>query len=291
MKKIIPILLAAVALTCCVSRKSADKLANDRDSLSVVVAEKDSIINDIFFSLNQISENLAAIKARENIMNASVDNDEIRKQSTVQINEDIQAIDELLQHNRATIARLQRSAAELKKARIRITDLEKLIKELNGQVEARDRQIEEFKERLRGMDIQIEQMNTDIASLGNTVSSLAGDKSRLEEEVKESADRLHKAYYIVGSQKELLSKEIIYKSGFIGRTLRVNENHSLDTFTQVDIRGFDQVIVGKKDVSIVTTHPAESYELVMGDGICLSLVIKDQSKFWEYSKVLVVTYK
>jgi len=292
MKTIIPLLLVAMTLTCCVSKRSADKIASDRDSLSMVVAEKDSIINDIFFSLNQISGNLDAIKTREHIINTSVANDEIKKQSTVRINDDIQAIDELLQQNRATIARLQRSADELKKAKVHITDLDNLIAQLNGQVEARDSEIVVLKDNLRKINVKVNELNTSVSTLTGTVSELTGDKTRLEGQVKDNTDRLNTAYYIIGAQKELLDKDIVYKSGFIGRTLRVNENHSLDAFTRIDLRTFDQVVIGQKNVTIVTTHPGESYELVTDSkGVVTSLVIKDRARFWEYSKVLVISYK
>ena len=292
MKKIIPALIVAMALTCCVSKRSADKLVHDRDSLSVVLAEKESLLDDIFFSLNQISENLITIRERENIINASIADQEIQKHPAVQINEDIHAIDELLQQNRATIAHLQRSAAELKRAKVRIDELEKFIAQLNGQVEQRDNEIATLKDKLQAMDIQIEEMTSGIASLSGKVDELSGDKARLEGEVRTGTDRLNMAYYIVGPIKELLSKEIVYKSGFIGRTIRVNENHSLENFTQIDTRKFNEVIIGHRDVTVVTTHPSESYELVMGNkGVYNSLVIKDMARFWEYSKVLVICYK
>ena len=279
-------------MTSCVSKKSADHLSDQRDSLSMVVAEKDSIINDIFFSLNQITENLTTIKEREKLISSSIDNNEIKKQASVQISEDIQTIDQLLQENKATIARLQRNASELKKANMQIGELNKTIKNLTEQVEARDSEISNLKEELKDMNIKVAKMNEDIASLNSTVDALSGDKNRLEGDVKSSADRMNTAYYILGTQKELLAKEIIYKSGFIGRTIRVNENRSLDSFTQIDIRNFNEVIIGKKDVTLVTTHPSESYELVMSDkGIVSSLEIKDKARFWEYSKVLVICYK
>ena len=43
---------------------------------------------------------------------------------------------------------------------------------------------------------------------------------------------------------------------------------------------------------LVSSHPAGSYEFVMNaDGVFEELQIKDKTKFWEYSKVLVVSYK
>jgi seryl-tRNA synthetase len=293
MKKLIFILLVVtVATASCVSRRSVDTLASQRDSLNLVVAGKDSLINDIFFSLNNITSNLASIREREKLLSSSIANDEIHKEPTVQISEDIQAIDELLQQNRANIARLERSAAALKKANIRIGELEKMIRNLNSQVEMRGAEIAALKDTLAQMNIKVEQMTGEMTALNNTVSSLGEENARLEGDARASEDNLNRAYYIVGSQKELLAKELIYKSGFIGRTLRVNENHSLDDFTRIDIRTFDRVMIGRKDITVVTTHPAESYDLALGkDDMVTALVIKDKAAFWQYSKVLVVVYK
>ena len=292
MKKVLLCLFLTLPFVSCVSKKSADKLQNANDSISYVVAMKDSLLNDVFSSLNDITVNLDAIKTRENIISAAVQDGDIQKQPVVQIREDIEAIDQLLQSNRQTIARLEQSAAQLKKANVRIASLEKLIQEMNSQVEAKDKEITALKNELKSLNVRVEELNTQVSGLNEQVSTLTEDKNKLEGEVKTKSDLLSTAYYIVGSQKELLDKEIVYKSGFIGRTLKINENRSLDSFTQVDLRNFDEVIIGKKNVSLVSSHPEGSYEFIMTDsGVCSSLVILDRDKFWEYSKVLVVTYK
>ena len=78
----------------------------------------------------------------------------------------------------------------------------------------------------------------------------------------------------------------------IGRTLKINESRSLDSFTKVDIRHFDSVVIGQKKVTLVSSHPAGSYEFVQDEKrVYESLIIKDKRKFWEYSKVLVISYK
>ena len=248
MKKIL-YLFALLLLASCTGGQKTERLTSQNDSLAVVVAQKDSVLNEVFSSLSIVTENLNAIKSRENIINENIDKGEIPKGTTTQINEDIEAINQLLIANRQTIARLQQSADQLKKANVKIGSFEKLIAQLNAQ-------------------------------------------TSLEGEVKTQNNILNTGYYIVGSEKELLSKEIVYKSGFIGRTLKINENRSLDSFTQVDIRNFDDVKIGHKKATLVSSHPAGSYEFVMNDsGVFESLVIKDKSKFWEYSKVLVISYK
>ena len=292
MKKSLFLLVFLLPLVACVSKKSAPQLQDDRDSLAMVVAAKDSIIGDVFSSLNDIAENLSVIKTRENLISTKVDGGEIRKEATVQISQDIAQIDQLLQTNRQTIARLEQSAAQLRKANIKIAGLEKLIKQLEGQVETQDREIASLRKTLAQRNIEIADLHTKVEAYGSAVNELAADKNKLEGEVKTTTDLLNVAYYIIGAEKDLIAKEIVYKSGFIGRTLKINENRSLDSFIQVDARTFDEVIIGKKKATLVSSHPEGSYEFVMnGDNIYSSLIIKDKNKFWEYSKVLVISYK
>ena len=109
------------ALASCVSRGTADKIEGQRDSLRTVVSSKDSIIKAVFEDINAISENLAAIKTRENLLTVSESDIESRKRPVEEINNDIAAIDRLLQDNRKKIASLQHSAAQLRKANLRIS--------------------------------------------------------------------------------------------------------------------------------------------------------------------------
>lgn len=191
-----------------------------------------------------------------------------------------------------TIARLQQSANQLKKANINIANMEKLIAQLRQQVETKDQEIVMLKNNLEQMHVQVAELHEQVSGLNTQVTGLSEAKASLEGEVKGQTDILNTAYYIVGSEKELLAKEIVYKSGFIGRTLKINESRSLDSFTKVDIRHFDSVVIGQKKVTLVSSHPAGSYEFVQGEkGVYESLIIKDKRKFWEYSKVLVISYK
>lgn len=285
-------LFVLLLLASCTGRQKAEQLVGEKDSLATVVAQKDSVLNEVFSSLSTVTENLNAIKSRENIINENIDKGEIPKGTTTQINEDIEAINQLLIANRQTIARLQQSADQLKKANVKIGSFEKLIAQLNAQVESKDQEIKILKQNLENMHVQVAELTEQVSGLNTQVSGLTTEKTSLEGEVKTQNNILNTGYYIVGSEKELLSKEIVYKSGFIGRTLKINENRSLDSFTQVDIRNFDDVKIGHKKATLVSSHPAGSYEFVMNDsGVFESLVIKDKSKFWEYSKVLVISYK
>ena len=63
MKHVIVMALgAALALASCVSKGTVVKVEEQRDSLSVVVSAKDSLISAVFEDISSISENLALIR-------------------------------------------------------------------------------------------------------------------------------------------------------------------------------------------------------------------------------------
>ncbi|MDR2936183.1 MAG: hypothetical protein LBU80_02425 [Rikenellaceae bacterium] len=285
MKKIAVLGLVLVTMFSCVSRKSADKdLAEQKDSLSTIISAKDSIINDVFASVNVIAENLNAIKEREGMVQANSQG-EVTKEKRTQINEDIAAIGTLLAQNRAAVNRLKGSTEQLRKANIKITELEQLVTNLNQQVDEKNADISALREDLGKLSIQVMELNTSVEDLTET-------KTTLETVVSQQTDALNTAFYLVGPEKQLQAAGIVEKSGFIGRTLKLTAGYDIDQFTRIDVTKVDRVLVGQKKATIVSNHPEGSYELVMSDGdTCEMLLIKDPKIFWSASKVLLISYK
>ena len=277
-------LAAAFVLTSCVSRQAARQTENQRDSLSVVVAQKDSLINVVFSDINAISENLALIKSRENLITVAEPSDGTRR-PVEEINNDIAAIDRLLQENRNKIAALQRNAARLRQANLRIDALEETIAGLNAQLTEKSSEIDSLRADLAQMGIEVRTLTEEVAQRDARVESLSGEKVELQ-------NQLNTVYYIVGSEKELRDAQIINKEGFIGRTLTVGDMSNLDSFTMADSRLLTEIPVGQRRVTVVSSHPEESYELVTdADKRVEKLLITDPARFWESSKVLIVSYK
>lgn len=254
-----------------------------RDSLEQVVAAKDSLINAVFADINAISENLARIKSRENLI--TVSEEEGTRRPVEEINNDIDAIGRLLAENREKINSLCHTAAQLRKANLRIEGLEKMIADLNGQLAERQSEIEQLRDELSLKDTRVAELTETVAEQSAEVEQLSGRNLELE-------NRLNTVYYIVGSEKELCDAQIINKQGFIGRTLTVGEHGSLESFTQADSRLLSEIPVGHRKVTVVTNHPEGSYELVTdADKRVVSLWIVDPVRFWESSKMLIVSYK
>lgn len=276
--------VAAAALSSCVSRHVAAEAETRSDSLARVVSAKDSLINAVFSDINAISENLALIKSRENLITVADRADGVRR-PVEEIRNDIAAIDRLLRDNREKISSLQRSAAQLRKANLRIESLEKIIAAMEEQLAERRAEIESLRAELARRGIEVQTLTETVAERDRQVETLSGEKVDLQ-------NRINTVYYIVGSEKELRDAQIIDKQGFIGRTLTVGSNGSLDSFTQADSRLLTEVPVGKRRATLVTSHPEEAYQWVTdAQKRVVKVVITDPERFWEASKILIISYK
>lgn len=277
--------LGVVALLAsCVSRQVAVEAESRSDSLELVVSAKDSLINAVFADINAISENLALIKSRENLITLAGESEGGRR-PVEEIDNDIKAIDRLLRENRAKIESLQRSAAQLRKANLRIDGLEKMIADMNRQLAEKKAEVEQLRESLVRMGDEVKSLTEEVAVRSAEVENLSGEKVELQ-------NQLNTVYYIVGAEKELRDAQIINKQGFIGRTLTVGRNSNFDSFTMADSRLLSEVLVGQKKATLVTSHPEGSYELVTdANKVVEKLIITDPVRFWESSKILIISYK
>lgn len=277
--------LGVVALLAsCVSRQVAVEAESRSDSLELVVSAKDSLINAVFADINAISENLALIKSRENLITVAGESEGGRR-PVEEIDNDIKAIDRLLRENRAKIESLQRSAARLRKANLRIDGLEKMIADMNRQLAEKKAEVEQLRESLVRMGDEVKSLTEEVAVRSAEVENLSGEKVELQ-------NQLNTVYYIVGGEKELRDAQIINKQGFIGRTLTVGRNSNFDSFTMADSRLLSEVPVGQKKATLVTSHPEGSYELVTdANKVVEKLIITDPVRFWESSKILIISCK
>lgn len=288
MKKFLIAIAIVVFAASCGNKQEVDKLKAENQKLSQLVSVKDTTLNKIFNSLSEVEENLETVKQKQNIISVSTKQGELSRDVKDRIKDDIAQINELLEKNKQTIANLQGTAKRLKAANIKIDGLEKMIDQLTKQNGEKDAEIASLKDQLTKLNVQLADLNT-------RVDTLSAKKRALEENVTARTNELNTAYFIIGSQKELEQKGIINRSGGfigIGRTATVNANVNLDAFTKIDIRTFQGVEIGHKNVKILSTHPSDSYNLkVDSKNFCSGIEITNSKKFWQSSKYLVITYR
>lgn len=284
LRPVLAALFCALTAASCASRQTVVEADTRCDSLVSVVNAKDSLLARVFEDVSVIADNLALIRTREGLIAAAADAEQMRR-PVEEIGRDIEAIDRLLQENRAKIASLQHVAAQLRKANLRIEGLEKMIDELRQQLDIKRTEVAELRDRLADRETQVAELAEQVAVRTAEVEELSDEKVGLE-------SQLNAVYYIVGSEKELREAQIVDKQGFIGRTLTVRSHGSFESFTPADARLLEEVPVGYRRVKVVTPHPEDSYKLVVdADKVVTKLLILDPGRFWESSKMLIVSYR
>jgi DNA repair exonuclease SbcCD ATPase subunit len=289
MKKLLYLFLfSPFFFTACNNGGEVEKLKAERDSLEKLSSTKDETINDFIRSFNEVESNLETIKQKEKIISLKAHGDiELDETSKDKINDDILAIYELMKKNKETIARLEK---RLKSSNIKAAEFQKMISRLQEEINSKDEQIESLKNDLTRLNIDIEKLNEDIAELNSDIDTLQQVADTQEETIEEQDQKLHTAFYVYGTKKELKEHKIITSEGGfigIGRMQKLMENFNKDYFKTVDIRKLTSVPLFAKKAELITSHPASSY-FFAGDGKIDSLVIKDQEQFWSVSKYMVV---
>lgn len=272
----------------CTNSSDVEKLKAERDSLEKLSANKDETINDFIRSFNEVESNLETIKQKEKIISLKAYGDiELDQTSKDKINDDILAIYELMKKNKETIARLEN---KLKRSNIKASEFQKMIARLQEEINSKDEQIESLKNDLARLNIDMEKLNEEIAVLNSDIDTLQQTADAQEGVIEEQDQKLHKAYYVYGTKKELKEHQIITSEGGfigIGRMQKLMENFNKDYFKTVDIRKLSSVPLFSKKAELITSHPASSY-FFAGDGKIDSLVIKNPGEFWSVSKYLVI---
>lgn len=268
-------LISASALllaSCNHAEENKEKAASQ-----TVVANRDSSIYDFIASFNEVERNLDSITRKQHMITITTKNTsvELKTDQKTRINNQIAAINHLMDVNRKKIADLDK---RLKTSSHRNVELEKTIGTLNNQINQKDLE-------LAIMNEVLNQFHAKIAQLQVTVGSLEGT-------VAEQNNELHTAYYIVGSSKDMQREKIIDREGGllgIGKTSKITENVNNKSFTRIDYTKMIRIAVNSNDIKIVTSHPTDSYTLDKDNKkMVKDIMITNPEKFWSASKYLVI---
>lgn len=283
MKKLIFAAAIALTITACDNRQAEVDHANrQKDSLASIINERDSSLNDFLSSFNEIEKNLDSIARKQNAIKVNVDKQgELNKTAKERINDNIMAINQLMNDNRAKIADLNK---KLKNSGNKIAHFETMIQTLNEQIAQKDRELADLNDKLNSLNTQIAKLQTSVDTL--TKTTIVQTKT-----IDEQTTSLHTAYFVVGKSKDLQNMKVIDKTGGllgIGKTSKLSPNFDNNKFTRIDYVQTSTIPIDSKEAKIITTHPSDSYKLNKEKDKVVSLSITNAEKFWSASKYLVV---
>lgn len=283
MKKLLLVAcVAAFCLTGCNNGKNDSAAQNtaQADSLNGIIAQKDSEINDLMGTLNEIEEGFQQISEAEHRVSLAKDGEGVNKKQ--KLKEDIQFIADRMKQNRELIAKLQKQLAN---GTLKGAQLQKTIEGLQKQLEEKDAQLQTLREELDKKDIHIAALDETVNNLNTKTNRLTAESNQKTETINAQDKQIHTAWYVFGTKKELKEQSIIQN----GKVMTGNFNKNY--FTKVDIRNLSEIKLYSKSAKLLTTHPSSSYSLVRDANKQYALRITNSQLFWSTSKYLVVLVK
>ena len=283
MKKIIFAATMAAMFAACNegSKSTSDNNYNEIDSLLNVIDQKDTELNDLMGTFNEIQADLALINEAEGRINMMKDNAE-NNSTAENIRENMEFIKERLSENKRKIEDLEN---KLKNSSINSAKMKEAISSLTQQLEEKNKEIESLMAQLAEKDVVIEELGNTVNNLKEENAQVKQEKETTEEIAKNQDAQLNTAWYVFGTTKELKEQGILDK----GEVLQGNYNKNY--FTKIDIRKVNVIALESKSAELLTTHPSGSYNLLKDSKGQYTLRITDPNKFWSISKYLVVKVK
>lgn len=283
MRKVHLLALAAlIVLGGCTERKNAQS-ANDMaqtDSLKRIIAQRDTEIDDMMGTLNEIQEGFRVISEAENRLTIAKDGEGSNRRA--QIREDIRFISSTMAANRELIQKLRK---QLKDTRFNGEQLQKTIEALTTQMEQKDQELQRLRAELDAKDIHIAELDERVNTLHSDVGRLEEDQRKKAETISAQDKQINTAWFVYGTKRELKDQHVLVD----GKVLQSNFNKSY--FTRIDIRVDKEIKLYSKSARLLTMHPSDSYTLTRDASGQYVLRITTPQLFWSTSKYLVILVK
>lgn len=260
MRKIIMALVAAGALTGCVSKKRYDDLVLEQQRVS---EQKDSLVNDVLATtqmMADINSDLAAVKGLGISPVSNSDRPLTGKAEDRAV---------MLGKVREVIARLNAAEEQVAAGKKRINSMSSSYavekKRMNDQLDAFQKTITDLKASAEQQEELITQQKAQITTLSSRVDTLTQQSAELSTEKAAVRDTLTQAtdlnntvYYAVGTKDELVKRGILVPEGskflfFGSRTLEPARDFKPELFQRLDRR---------RDTVLTVPEPNKEYKII-----------------------------
>lgn len=254
-----------------------DKLSAQRDSVSLVLADANLFITKIDNSISRVKglQPAAAKKGSESGLE-----DQLRARKDL-----LRRVDALVARSRETareLADLKDKQAKLMAENTRLADENKALRDsLAAEVQ------------------HVADLTTSIEQQAQAVAMLQARLDDLTKELGEARAAYAKAYYIIGTEDELIKKGVVVKEGGanllvkrVGRTLVPARDLKPDAFNAIDTREVHTIEVpdSTRKYQIVSRQSLDDAKVATREGNTFrgSLEIPEAERFWSTSKYLII---
>lgn len=273
MKKVTLLSLVIVAmLFAACSNQKTDASQGENDSTAVVEKLEQEEVDNMVEIINAMSAAMDSIQIQEkmifNMQEGTPKNQVIAK---------LKAFQELLASKQAEIDKLN---IENKSQKNTIANLKKMVAFLQGELDAKSKQIENMVELM-------EKKDASISSLRYNLNEKEKEADYLKDQNFEQDQQLNTVYYIIGTKDELKEKGLM-KGGFLSKKRADYANIDKSYFIKRNKQGLDKIDIDSKKAKIITEKPVSSYTLTKNEDGTTTLTITDKEAFWKASPFLII---
>ena len=261
---------SATAVTASEQTRLATQLAAQKDSLTRVVLQADDFIMHIDSSISKV-KGLPKSKSKTATLDPLAQQIQNRKAVMARVD--------------ALVARAQQTASQLARAN-----------KNNAVLRA---QLASDSTMIADLNTTIQRQTATIGAMSTRIDSLSGETQRLGATIAELETQKNKAFYVVGSEDELLKRGVIVREGGAnlliahpGRTLQMSRSADPNEFTAVDQRGTDIIsmpdsthrykVVSRQSLDYASVNDRDK------DTFRGNLKIAEPARFWGPSRFLVI---
>lgn len=289
--KVLSLLLGAALMTlgACHNQSAEEKLLiSERDSLRSLNEHQQLVLNDMTFTIVEISNILDTINIQERILFSQYD-EEGRRFTRHQLIEKIKNFESFLQEKKERIHYLD---SLVNKSDDHIKKLSTLISYMNVEINKKDSIIQNLRSIIESKNYNINTLNRQLAEARSGMDLLSDSLSNLSKETQEldkQVSRFNTAFYVIGTKKELSDQGILVGGGLL-RKGKINYSAFTDSH-KFDVRSLDYIDITGNDPKIMTPVMKDSYKLERLSKGKYKLHILDKESFWKTSKYLVIQVK
>ncbi|MBP9993640.1 MAG: hypothetical protein KBT67_01685 [bacterium] len=275
---IVSVALVALILSSCVENsKKYQALLAEKQAVEVQKADIENQYNAAIGIINDVENNLQAIRDAEGILLVQQEGSTQREQ----IVSELLQIKEVMAVNRMRLDSLNNV---LEKSNKTASNLRYQIKKLQAQIEEKDQMIADLQNTIAAKDQEIAGLNTQVAGLSNDLNNANATIEKVSNEKTDVINEMNQVYYINATKKQL--KEM----GILNKREVLKQSVPTEKFTKADKRELNEITYEARKAVVLSSHPASSYTLVKGEGT-FTLQITDPDAFWSVTKYLVVFTK
>ncbi|MDP2982214.1 MAG: hypothetical protein Q8O92_02645 [Candidatus Latescibacter sp.] len=246
-----------------------------------------SYINEITGAINEIGDKLQDVRKKQVLISGMItraENDQTQKSKIIN---DISVIEDQLKKDKKDIAALR---DKMNKSNLRIKVLDQMVANLQDEITKNEKTMAEMRETIGLKDVVIKSTQD---TLSYTQKNLHVVSTELEKTSQILDETRKTAYFVVGTEKELIGRKIVEKSGSFFQKKSINLAKDFDpaTFTKINIANKNEFEINcpAKNVRLIPSRSETCYQIEeVGKNVSL-LKVMNTEQFWKIQYLVIIT--